>query len=118
MTVSSQTRQHLYKRTCNSCSACRRSHTRILVRPITILQSGLYEGFGTLAIVSQLLVDTGAFQALPPLVQQQIAVASQEAVTNYEAGLAAIPGEAGSLHGALNVFEHKFADSLPFDLLF
>jgi hypothetical protein len=79
--------------------------------------AGLYEGFGTLAVVSQLLVDTGAFQALPPLVQQQIAVASQEAVTNFEAGLAAIPGEAGSLHGALNVFEHKFADLLPFDLL-
>jgi hypothetical protein len=80
--------------------------------------AGLYEGFGTLAVVSQLLVDTGAFQALPPLLQQQIAVASQEAVTNFEAGLAAIPGEAGSLHGALHVFEHKFAESLPFDLLF
>ena len=79
--------------------------------------AGLYEGFGTLAVVSQLLVDTGAFQALPPLVQQQIAAASQEAVTNFEAGLAAIPGEAGSLHGALHVFEHKFAESLPFDLL-
>lgn len=80
--------------------------------------AGLYEGFGALAVVSQLLVDTGAFEALPPLVQQQIAVASQEAVTNFEAGLAVIPGEAGSLHGALHVFEHKFADSLPFDLLF
>jgi hypothetical protein len=80
--------------------------------------AGLYEGFGTLAVVSQLLVDTGAFPALPELLQQQIAVASQEAVTNFEAGLAAIPGDAGSLHGALHVFEHKFAESLPFDLLF
>ena len=52
--------------------------------------AGLYEGFGTLAVVSQLLVATGAFQALSPEVQQQIAVASQEAVTNFEAGLAAI----------------------------
>ena len=80
--------------------------------------AGLYEGFGILAVVSQLLVDTGAFQALPSVLQQQIAVASQEAVINFEAGLAAIPGEAGSLHGALHVFEHKFAESLPFDLLF
>ena len=80
--------------------------------------AGLYEGLGTLAVVSQLLVDTGAFPALPELLQQQIAVASQEAVTNFEAGLAAIPGEAGSLHGALHVFEHKFAESLPFDLMF
>ena len=62
--------------------------------------AGLYEGLGT------------------PPVQEQIAIATQEAVTNFEAGLAAIPGEAGSLHGALHVFEHKFADTLPFDLMF
>jgi hypothetical protein len=80
--------------------------------------AGLYEGLGTLAVVSQLLVGTGAFQTLPSPVQQQIATATQEAVTNFEAGLAAIPGEAGSLHGALHVFEHKFAESLPFDLMF
>ena len=80
--------------------------------------AGLYEGLGTLAVVSQLLVDTGAFPTLPPPVQEQIAIATQEAVTNFEAGLAAIPGEAGSLHGALHVFEHKFADTLPFDLMF
>ena len=46
--------------------------------------AGLYEGFGTLAVVSQLLVATGAFQALPPSVQQQIAMASQEAVRNFK----------------------------------
>ena len=80
--------------------------------------AGLYEGLGTLAVVSQLLVDTGAFPTLPPPVQEQIAIATQEAVTNFEAGLAAIPGEAGSLHGALHVFEHKIADTLPFDLMF
>jgi hypothetical protein len=48
MTVSSQTRQHLYKRACNSCSECRRSHTRILVRPITILQLDSMKGSGHL----------------------------------------------------------------------
>jgi hypothetical protein len=80
--------------------------------------AGLYEGLGTLAVVSQLLVGTGAFQTLPSPIQQQITTATQEAVTNFEAGLAAIPGEAGSLHGALHVFEHKFAESLPFDLMF
>ena len=34
--------------------------------------AGLYEGLGTLAVVSQLLVDTGAFPTLPPPVQEQI----------------------------------------------
>jgi len=38
--------------------------------------------------------------------------AAQHAVTNFEEGLAAIPGEAGSLHGAFHVLQ-----SLPFDLL-
>jgi hypothetical protein len=35
---------------------------------------------------------------------------------NFEEGLAALLGEASSLHGAFHVFEQKFADTLPFDI--
>ena len=80
--------------------------------------AGLYEGLATLGLVSQVLVSTNAWNFLDAETQGAIAAATQEAVTNFEAGLAAIPGEAGSLHGAFNVFEHKFASSLPFDLMF
>jgi hypothetical protein len=45
-TASSQTRQHLYKRACNLCSECPRSHTRTLVRLITTLQPGSMKGSG------------------------------------------------------------------------
>jgi hypothetical protein len=76
----------------------------------------LYEGLGTLAVVSQLIAP--AWQFIDQSTQAQIKTAAQHAVTNFEEGLAAIPGEAGSLHGALHVFEHKFADTLPFDLMF
>jgi len=79
---------------------------------------GLYEGLATLAVVNQLLVATGAWDFLDDGTKGAIAAASQEAVKNFEAGLAAIPGEAGSLHGALHVFEHKFAPLLPFELVF
>jgi hypothetical protein len=79
--------------------------------------AGLSEGLSTLGLVGQ-LAESGALQALPTPVLNAIAAAAQEAVTNVEAGLAAIPGEAGSLHGALHVFEHKFAHDLPFDLSF
>jgi len=75
----------------------------------------LYEGLGTLAVVSQLIAP--AWQFIDPSTQGLIATATQHAVTNFAEGLAAIPGEAGSLHGALHVFEQKFAPSLPFDLL-
>jgi hypothetical protein len=36
----------------------------------------------------------------------------EKAVGNVETGLAAVPGEAKSLHGALHVFEHQFLDLL------
>jgi|SRR5262245_159023 len=75
----------------------------------------LYEGLATLAVVSQLIAP--AWQSIPTF-QAQIETAAQNAVTNFEEGLAAIPGEAGSLHGAFHVFEHKFAQSLPFELDF
>jgi len=76
----------------------------------------LYEGLGTLAVVSQLIAP--AWQSIPEPTQGLIEAAAQHAVTNFEEGLAAIPGEAGSLHGAFHVFEHQFAQSLPFDLFF
>jgi hypothetical protein len=76
----------------------------------------LYEGLGTLAVTSQLIAP--AWQFIDPSTQAQIETAAQHAVTNFEEGLAAIPGEAGSLHGAFHVFEHQFAQSLPFDLFF
>jgi hypothetical protein len=80
----------------------------------------LYEGLATLAVIGQLIApgwDLIGQQPGGQIIQQQIVSAAQHAVVNFEEGLAAIPGEAGSLHGALQVFEHKFADTLPFDLL-
>jgi hypothetical protein len=75
----------------------------------------LYEGLATLAVVSQLIAP--AWQSITnPSIQTQIEMTTQHVVTNFEEGLAAIPGEAGSLHGAFHVFEHKFAQSLPFEL--
>jgi hypothetical protein len=41
-----------------------------------------------------------------------IAEATQEAVVNLQAGLAEIPGEAKSVHGAFHVFEHQYLDLL------
>jgi hypothetical protein len=76
----------------------------------------LYEGLATLAVTSQLIAP--AWQFIDPSTQAMIETATQDAVTNFEEGLAAIPGEAGSLHGAFHVFEHQFAQSLPFDLFF
>jgi hypothetical protein len=75
----------------------------------------LYEGLGALAVIGQLIAP--AWQFIDSTTQGQIITVAQHAVTNFEEGLAAIPGEAGSLHGALHVFEHKFADMLPFDLM-
>jgi hypothetical protein len=74
-------------------------------------EAGLYEGFSTLGLVGQLAAE-GALQQLPPADQLIIAAAAQEALVNLEAGLAAIPGEAKSLHGAFHVFEHKFLNAL------
>jgi hypothetical protein len=75
----------------------------------------LYEGLATLAVIGQLIAP--GWPSIDSGTQGQIVLAAQHAVVNFEEGLAAIPGEAGSLHGALQVFEHKFADMLPFDLL-
>jgi len=80
----------------------------------------LYEGLATLAVVSQIIAPAWDLIGQQPggqFIQAQIVSASQHAVVNFEEGLAAIPGEAGSLHGAFHVFEQKFADMLPFDLL-
>jgi hypothetical protein len=78
----------------------------------------LYEGFATLGVVSQLIATPDAWKFISTGIQDQIKTAAQHAVTNFEEGLAAIPGEAGSLHGIFNVFEHTFAQSLPFELNF
>ena len=75
----------------------------------------LYEGLATLAVVGQLIAP--GWQFLDTTTQGLIETAAHHAVVNFEEGLAAIPGEAGSLHGAFHVFEHKFAADLPFDLL-
>jgi hypothetical protein len=75
-------------------------------------EAGLYEGFATLGIVAQLTAG-GVLPHLPLADQLLIAEATQEAVVNIEAGLAAIPGEAKSVHGAFHLFEHRFLDSLP-----
>jgi hypothetical protein len=75
----------------------------------------LYEGLATLGVVSQLIAP--AWHSIPTI-QAQIEKEAQHAVTNFEEGLAAIPGEAGSLHGVFHVFEHTFAQSLPFELNF
>jgi hypothetical protein len=82
----------------------------------------LYEGLATLAVVSQIIAPAQAWQFIGSLpggqtIQGDIIAATQHAVVNFEEGLAALPGEAGSLHGALQVFEHKFADTLPFDIM-
>lgn len=73
----------------------------------------LYEGLGTLAIVGQILTtDHAYFATLPPSEQFLIAVlAPQEAIHNFEVGLAETSGdESRSLHGALHVFEAHFGD--------
>jgi hypothetical protein len=67
-------------------------------------EAGLYEGFATLGVLAQLA-------AGGVLLPDQNAIV-QEAVVNFEAGLAAVPGEAKSLHGAFQVFEHQYLDFL------
>jgi hypothetical protein len=74
-------------------------------------EAGLYEGFATLGIVAQLTAG-GVLPHLPLADQLLIAEATREAVVNIEAGLAAIPGEAKSVHGAFHLFEHRFLDTL------
>jgi len=74
-------------------------------------EAGLYEGFATLGIVAQLAAG-GFLQNLPLQDQILIAAATQEAIVNFEAGLAEVPGGAKSLHGALHVFEHQYLDFL------
>ena len=65
---------------------------------------GLYEVFATLGILLQL----AAFNIEVP--DQQNIV--EDAIANVNAGLAAVPGEAKSLHGAFHVFEHQYLDLL------
>ena len=67
-------------------------------------EAGLYEGFATLGILLQL----AAFGVEVP--NQEVIV--QEAIVNFKAGLAEVPGEAKSLHGAFHVFEHQYLDLL------
>jgi len=80
----------------------------------------LYEGLAAIGVIAQLIApfwgSIGQQQG-GQFIQQEIVLAAQHAIVNFEEGLAAIPGEAGSLHGAFHVFEQKFADMLPFDLL-
>jgi hypothetical protein len=75
-------------------------------------EAGLYEGFATLGIVAQLTAG-GVLPHLPLADQLLIAEGTREAVVNIEAGLAARPGEAKSVHGAFHLFEHRFLDTLP-----
>jgi hypothetical protein len=76
-------------------------------------EAGLYEGLATLGLVAQLTAG-GVLPHLPASDQVLIAAATREAVVNIEAGLAVIPGEAKSVHGAFHLFEHRFLDKLTF----
>jgi hypothetical protein len=75
-------------------------------------EAGLFQGFATLGLVTQVLAND-LFEDLPQPVQAALVSATQEAIVNFEAGLAEVPpGEARSLHGALHVFEAKYLDLL------
>ncbi len=74
-------------------------------------EAGLFEGFATLGTVAGLAA-AGVLQQLPLSDQLLIAQATQEALVNFEAGLAEAPAEAKSLHGAFHVFEHQYLDLL------
>ena len=67
-------------------------------------EAGLYEGFATLGILAQLAAGGVVLPDQNGIVQ--------EAIVNVEAGLAAVPGEAKSLQGAFQVFEHRYLDLL------
>ena len=80
-------------------------------------EARLYEGLATLSIVGKILTtptETAYLRTLSPIEQGLVAVvAPQEAIKNFEIGLAETPGnEARSLHGAFHVFEAHFADLL------
>jgi hypothetical protein len=77
----------------------------------------LYDALGTLTIVGKILTtpeEFAYFQTLSPPEQYLVGVlAPQEAVQNFEIGLAETPGnEARSLHGAFQVFEAHFAENI------
>jgi hypothetical protein len=77
----------------------------------------LYEALGTLSIVGKILTTPQEFaylQTLSPAEQFLVGVlAPQEAVQNFETGLAETPGnESRSLHGVFHVFEAHFSDFL------
>jgi len=62
-----------------------------------------------LTIVAKLALELGEnFTQLPGF--DQIVAPTQEAVVNFEAGLEAAPSEGRTLHAALPLFEHHFAD--------
>ena len=69
----------------------------------------LYDGFATLGIIGQLAGHL-VVQFLPEDVQEHLAEASQEALVNFEAGLAALPEEGRSLNGAFHVIEAQHPD--------
>jgi hypothetical protein len=77
----------------------------------------LYDALGTLTIVGKILTtpeEFAYFKTLSPSEQYLVGVlAPQEAVQNFEIGLAETPGnEARSLHGAFQVFEAHFAENI------
>jgi hypothetical protein len=73
-------------------------------------EDSLYAGFASLSIIGKLVTTPGALTelALCGADLSQLAVYTQNAILDLETGLAEVPGEARSLHGALHVFEAKF----------
>jgi hypothetical protein len=95
---------------------------RILQLPQTVFddpEARLYAGLAELTIASKiLLTEADGFQTLPPdeqpIIEFLIGVtAPQDAIQNFELGLAETPGaEARSLNGAFHVFEAHSAQLL------
>jgi hypothetical protein len=72
-------------------------------------EEALYAGVATLGIVGELALND-SLQLLGS--QAQLAAILVNAVDNIETGLTAEPSEGRGLHGALHLFEAKFADFL------
>jgi hypothetical protein len=77
-------------------------------------EAGLYEGLAVLGTVLKLETELKAVGSditqLPAY--SAIVSATQEAFVNFEAGLASVPEEGRTLHAALPLFQHQFADLL------
>jgi hypothetical protein len=75
-------------------------------------EAGLYEGLSVFGIDLKLETELKAVGSditeLPTY--NAIVTATQEAFVNFEAGLEAAPKEGRTLHAALPLFEHHFAD--------